>query len=191
MIRPQQQKEQRRRLVMRTLLILMFGFASATAHAGAQTTFGSTTAQSCYQVATFGTSFADMRACDDAIKTGELTRLDLAATYSNRGIIQASSGQLELAIADHTAAIRLNPQSVRAYVNRANSLFRLQRYAEALADYDRAIELSAGAFALAFYNRSFVHRALDQRDAARKDLEQAATLAPEVAAYQQALKGAN
>jgi tetratricopeptide (TPR) repeat protein len=173
---------------MRTVLILTFAFASTSLHA-AQTIFGSSTAMECYQMATFGPRLNDRDPCDDAISTGGLTRADLAATYSNRGIILASGGEYDRAISDHDTAIRLDPQSARAYVNRANTLFRAGRYAEALADYDRAVELSAGGFALAYYNRSFVHRALDQKDAARKDLEQAAALAPDVAAYREALKG--
>jgi tetratricopeptide (TPR) repeat protein len=167
--------------------ILMFALTGASAYA-AETVFGSTSAQACYNQATFGPQLNDVAVCDDAIKTGDLTRLDLAATYSNRGIILSSSGQLDRALADHDLAVQLDPTSVRAHVNRANTLFKAHRYAEALADYDRAIELSAGAFAVAFYNRSFVHLALAQKDAARKDLEQAAALAPNVQTYQDALQ---
>jgi tetratricopeptide (TPR) repeat protein len=173
---------------VRTLFMLIFAVTGASVQA-AQTIFGASTAMTCYQMASFGPRLNDLGSCDDAISTGGLTRLDLAATYSNRGIILASGGELDRALTDHDTAIRLDPQSARAYVNRANTLFRAGRYAAALADYDRAIELSGG-FALAFYNRSFVHRALDQKDAARRDLEQAAALAPDVAVYQEALKGA-
>lgn len=176
---------------MRSFLLVMSFCSSSLVYAGAATIFGSSDAEACYRTATFGPRQVDTDACTAAIKAGELTRVDLAATYSNRGIILASNGQLERAIADHTTAIELDPRSVRAYINRANSLFRARRYVEALADYDRAIDLSSGGFALAYYNRSFVHRALDQKDAARKDLEQAATLAPEVTAYREALRGYN
>lgn len=176
---------------MRAFFILSFSFVSSSVYAGAATIFGSSDAEACYRTATYGPRLVDMGPCDDAIQGGGLTRSDLAATYSNRGIILASSGQLERAIADHTTAIELDPTSARAYINRANALFRARRYAEALADYDRAIDLSPSGFALAYYNRSFVHRALDQKDAARKDLEQAATLAPGVAAFREALRGNN
>jgi tetratricopeptide (TPR) repeat protein len=175
---------------MRTLFIVMAVVASVSAHA-AQTIFGSSSAEACYRAATVGPRLTELDPCDEAIKTGDLTRVDLAATYSNRGIILANGGQLDRAVADHNIAVQLDPQSVRAYVNRANTLFRARRYAEALADYDHAIELSAGEFAVAFYNRSFVHLALAHRDEARRDLEQAATLAPHVQTYQDALKTAN
>ena len=175
---------------MRTFFILSFLIASPAVDAGgAATIFGSSDAESCYRTATNGLRLVNVGPCDDAIQAGGLTRGDLAATYSNRGIILANGGQFDRAIADHTTAIELDPTSARAYINRANALFRARRYAEALADYDRAIDLSSGGFALAYYNRSFVHRALDQKDAARKDLEQAATLAPGNAAYREALKG--
>ncbi len=173
---------------MRTLFILMLLFVSAATNA-AQTVFGSTSAQDCYNKATNTPTRSDVGDCDNAIRTGDLSRLDLAATYSNRGIILSNNGHLDRAIADHDLAVQLNPTSARAYVNRANAMFKARRYAEALADYDRAIELSAGDFAAAFYNRSFVHLALAQKDAARKDLEQAAALAPDVQTYRDALQG--
>jgi tetratricopeptide (TPR) repeat protein len=176
---------------MRTLFLLIACTLSGIASAAAQTIFGSSTAEACYQVAVMDSRLTDVGPCDDAIKTGDLTRVDLAATYSNRGIILANSGQLERATADHNIAVQLDPLSARAYINRANTLFRARRYAEALADYDRAIELSAGAFAVAYYNRSFVHLALAHKDQARKDLEQAAALAPGVQTYQDALKSTN
>lgn len=177
---------------MRTLSLLLIALtASPFCIAGAQTIFGSSSAEACYQMSLMEARVANVTPCDAAIKSGELTRIDLAATYSNRGIILGNSGQLDRAIADHTIAIRLDPQSARAYNNRANALFRSHRYVEALADYNRAIELTAGAFAVAYYNRSFVHLALAQKDQARKDLEHAAALAPNVQAYQDALKATN
>jgi tetratricopeptide (TPR) repeat protein len=176
---------------MRTLFLSVALVTSPFCYAGAQTIFGSSTAESCYQVAVMDSRLTDVGPCDDAIKTGDLTRVDLAATYSNRGIILANSGELDRAIADHNVAVQLDPESPRAYINRANTLFRAHRYADALADYDRAIELSAGAFAVAYYNRSFVHLALAHKDQARKDLEHAAALAPDVQVYQDALKNAN
>jgi tetratricopeptide (TPR) repeat protein len=174
---------------MRTLLFLISLLSIAVAHAG-QTVFGSTSAQTCYNQSTVAPQRSDTAACDDAINKGNLTRVDLAATYSNRGIILSNTGQLDRAIEDHDAAVKLNPTSARAYVNRANTLFRAHRYEEALADYDHAIELSAGSLAAAFYNRSFVHLALAQKDAAREDLEHAAALAPEVQTYRDALQTA-
>ena len=176
---------------MRTLFLLIAFATSPLCHAGAQTIFGSSSAEACYQMAVMDPRLTDVGPCDDAIKTGDLTRIDLAATYSNRGIILANSGQLDRAIADHNLAVQLDPQSVRAYINRANTLFRARRYAEALADYDQAIDLSSGAFAVAYYNRSFVHLALAHKDQARKDLEQAAALAPSVQVYQDALRSTN
>jgi tetratricopeptide (TPR) repeat protein len=177
---------------MRTCSLLLIALAaSPLSYAGAQTIFGSSSAEACYQMSLLEARVANISPCDDAIKSGVLTRIDLAATYSNRGIILANSGQLDRAIADHDIAVQLDPQSPRAYNNRANALFRAHRYAEALASYNRAIELSAGAFAVAYYNRSFVHLALAQKDQARKDLEHAAALAPDVQAYQDALKASD
>ena len=153
----------------------------------AETVFGSTDAQICYRAASVQGQDSDVAACTAAIETGRLTPTDLAATYSNRGIILARGGRLTRAIEDQNTAIQLDPKSASAYNNRANVYYRAARHAEALADYDAAIALSSGSFAPAFYNRAVVHKALGENDAARQDLQQAAKLAPQT--YKAALKG--
>ncbi len=153
----------------------------------AETVFGATDALNCYRSASVQPSAADIDACTAAIEQGQLTLTELAATYSNRGILLARAGQLDKAIEDQNVAIQLDPRSASAHINRANVHYRASRHAEALADYDQAILLSSGSFAPAFYNRALVHKALGENDAARQDLQQAAKLAPET--YKNATKG--
>ena len=156
------------------------------AHA-AQTTLGSTQAEACYEAAAFGGGVQDVDTCTDAINQGDLSRADLSATYSNRGLMWAKRGRLDHALEDQNTAIELNPDSARAHINRANVHFRLKHYPEALADYDVAVELSAGKISNVFYNRALTHRALGDVPAARADLEHAITLSPDNATYAQAL----
>ena len=44
--------------------------------------------------------------------------------YYNRGIAYADNGNLDLALADYNKAIALNPQYVKAFVNRSNVFFK-------------------------------------------------------------------
>ncbi len=158
--------------------LLVLALLTAIQTQAAETVFGPTDALNCYRSASVQPTSADIDACTAAIEAGQLTQSELAATYSNRGILLARSGQLEKAIEDQNTAIQLDPQSASAHINRANVYYRAARHAEALADYDQAIALSAGSFAPAFYNRALVHKALGENDAARQDLQQAAKLAP-------------
>ena len=166
-------------------MLFLFALVVSIEGRAAETLFGTSDAVTCYQAATISPELSDDQACNDAIAAGNLTKSELAATYSNRGIIRASHGHFDQAIEDQNASIRLIPQSALAHVNRANAYHRAKRHQEALADYDQAIALSSGAFAPAYYNRSLTYKALGNNEAARQDLQQAATLAPET--YKQAL----
>jgi len=153
--------------------------AIAPAHAAEQV-FGTSDAQGCYEAATYSPKIADEAACDAAIKRGKLSRVQLAATYSNRGIILANHGELDKAIEDQNTAIALDPDSARAHVNRGNVYYRYNRHNEAVAEYNQAITLSHGELAPAYFNRAKSHLALGETDAANRDFQQAATLAPEI-----------
>ena len=166
---------------MRSILlsVVVFAVTAMPVHAAEQV-IGTSDAQACYEAATFDPKNADEAPCDAAIKRGKLTRAQLAATYSNRGIILANRGQLDKAIEDQNAAIALDPDSARAHVNRGNAYYRSNRHSEAVADYNQAITLSHGGLAPAYFNRGQSHLALGETDAANKDFQQAATLAPEI-----------
>jgi len=154
----------------------------------AQTSMGKSSAELCYQAATFGPAPEDLQMCTRAIEGEDMTRNDLAATYSNRGILWVARGQFDRALDDQNQAISINPDSARAYINRANVQYRLKKYDEALADYSKAIDLSGGRFAVIYYNRSITLAAVGKRDAARADIQHALDLAPGTTAYQNALE---
>lgn len=58
------------------------------------------------------------------------------------------------------------------YFHRANALFELRRYAEALADYDRFIQATDG-HVWALRQRGLTHLALGQRKSALADFDKA------------------
>ena len=56
-----------------------------------------------------------IRYCTNAIRQDDLVIRDLAATYTNRGIIHAANGKLEAALEDHNQALLLAPD-VSTYI---------------------------------------------------------------------------
>ncbi len=167
-----------RSILLSVVVVLVAVLVSARLHA-AESVIGTSEAQACYEAATFRPKESTDAPCDAAIKRGRLSRPQLAATYSNRGIILANHGDLDKAIEDQNTAIALDPDSARAHVNRGNVYYRTNHHNEAVADYNQAITLSNGQLAPAYFNRGKSHLALGETDAAAKDFQQAATLEPE------------
>src|SRR5262249_5315379 len=62
-----------------------------------------------------------------------------AKALSLRGTAYGQAGDYEKALADFSAAIRINPQFYQAYNNRALILLRMGRLDAALSDYNQAI----------------------------------------------------
>jgi tetratricopeptide (TPR) repeat protein len=65
------------------------------------------------------------------------------------------------------------------YFHRANALFELQRYAEALSDYDLVIGGTYGSHVWALHQRGLTHKAMGQRKLALADLNRALAITPD------------
>ena len=77
------------------------------------------------------------------------------AAYLNRGQIFVAQGQHNLAIADYTKAIELEPAFPGSYVNRGTVLAQTGRTQEAMADFDKALSLNP-TIAEAYFNRAII-----------------------------------
>ena len=141
-------------------------------------------ARDCYLAVVDGGTVMDVETCTLAIEHQMLTPTDLAATYSNRGILLARNGDLAAALQDHDRALSLAPDMASVHINRSNALVAAKRYEEALASLEQAISMADASLAVAHYNRALMFNTLGDRRAARADAEKAAELAPETAAYQ-------
>ena len=113
-------------------------------------------------------------ACDQAIdyvSSSADTRAPqaLVGAYTNRALLRLREEDFAGAESDLDAALNLAPTNARAYLNLGNVYLRQRRWAEALAHYDRALELGGAAFAGAHFNRALANRALGRVDAARED----------------------
>ena len=107
--------------------------------------------------------------CNRALERGKLTRKNLAATYSNRGVLLAKLGELERARLDQERAYRKDRRNGQICMNLANAYFRTGDFERALIFYDRAAKLQPD-FTLVYENRSLAHAALGQQIAAARDL---------------------
>ena len=154
-----------------------FAFASETV------LLNTSPALECYRAAADGGTPFDIDACTLAIERQMLTPQDLAATYSNRGILLVRSGDVAAALKDHDLALRIAPEMTSIYINRSNALVAAKRFRAAMEDLERAIAKADALLPVAYYNRALMFNTLGDRQAARADAERAAELAPETAAY--------
>lgn len=168
---------------MKLILLAVLCLSCGAALAQSKTTFGSTNASRCYNESNAPFSDYGLRYCTDAIEKDDLLLRDLAATYTNRGIILAANGRYEEAMTDHNEAMLLAPNMAKIYVNRGNVFHQLHQYDDALADYDKAIELgterSDVALDIVYYNRSLTLIRQKRWDEAKASLEQALEINPD------------
>ena len=104
---------------------------------------------------------------------------DYSEVYNNRGIVKASLGRYEDAVADFGEAIRLKPEHIRAYNNRGNARAVLGRHKDAIADFDEAIRLKSD-YTEAYYNRGIAKAALGQYKDAIADCDETIRLNPDL-----------
>src|SRR6476469_2483202 len=91
--------------------------ALASTGAGAQQPAKATDEQRCTGQAGVAPD-AQAAACTALIDSQRFSKQNLAILHSNRGIAYGKAGDYDRAIADFDMALRINPNHVRAYVNR-------------------------------------------------------------------------
>ncbi len=117
---------------------------------------------------------AAIKACTQLID-GEESKSTKAAGYFNRAWAYRNKGDLDLAIADHTHAIELDPKSYRAFADRGATYYGKREYDLAIADATRAIELNPKEWT-AYNNRGQAYHAKGDYDRALADLSRAIQL---------------
>jgi len=174
---------------MKPILMLASAAALVAAPAAAQElVIGKSEARSCYESAKRQDySNHAAKECTEALR-GMVSQRDRAATYVNRGIIEAGRGNRERALADYEAALRLKPKLSEAFANRGNLHRAEGRLAAALADYDRAIEYGPKEPHLVHFNRAVVREQTGAIRDAYFDYKRASELAPDWPPPQRELK---
>lgn len=99
------------------------------------------------------------------------------AAYLNRGIAYASKWEYDLAIADFSQAIALNPGFAVAYLHRGIAYFHEGEVDLAISDYNRSITLNPGD-ADAYYYRGRAYLRNKEYELSVADFSQAIVLNP-------------
>jgi tetratricopeptide (TPR) repeat protein len=106
--------------------------------------------------------------------------LDSAPEFYNRASMYFDTGDIQRALSDYSAAIRLDPSNA-LYYNDRGVVYQLMRdYEHALADYSRAIELNP-TYVTAYNNRGMLYYGNKEYDRATADHEQALKINPKSA----------
>jgi tetratricopeptide (TPR) repeat protein len=111
-------------------------------------------------------------------RPGRFAGLDLARLHTSRGVERKRAGDLDGAIADYDAAIKLNPKDFFAYNNRGNTLRDRGALDRAIADYGEAIRLDP-EYATPYINRGLVHERQKDYVRARADFKAALATPPQ------------
>jgi tetratricopeptide (TPR) repeat protein len=94
-----------------------------------------------------------------------------------RGRTLYEGGNYESAIADYSEAIRLNSQSIGAYINRALAHTALGKHEKAIADYTEVVRI-APKYASAYDGRASARYALNDHTGAIADYTEVIRLVP-------------
>ena len=106
--------------------------------------------------------------------------LNSAPEFYNRASMYFDTGDIQRALSDYSAAIRLDPSNA-LYYNDRGIVYQLMRdYEHALADYSRAIELNP-TYVTAYNNRGMLYYGNKEYDRAIADHEQALKINPKSA----------
>jgi lipoprotein NlpI len=85
---------------------------------------------------------ANILRCTAKLESLDLSTRDRAMVFNIRGNTYDALGKYDLAIADYTEVIRLLPDFVYGYANRALEQSRKGNYRAALLDYDQALRIN-------------------------------------------------
>jgi len=116
-------------------------------------------------------------ACTKAIASGAYRDHDLAMLYYARGKTYRNGPHSDLALADDTAAIRLDPTLAIAYHERGKMHAQIADDPAALADFNKAIEVDP-KLAIAYVDRAFLHESQGDLSDAQADFHTGHDLDP-------------
>jgi tetratricopeptide (TPR) repeat protein len=124
------------------------------------------------------TSRDDLVTCNRALEQAALSPRDRAATYVNRGILNAAIGRYQEALNDYNEALELDalPQ---AWNGKGNLYHLAERYDDAIDAYERSLELNLPQPQVAHYNLGLVYERMNDDEAAARSFRTALELAPE------------
>jgi Tfp pilus assembly protein PilF len=166
-------------VVATALCSLSIGALGAGAAQASVQVYGKTLAASCSSSAFAGRSdVVSLNECNTALAEEAMPDRDLAATHVNRGIILMRRGLLDAALQDFEAAAKIQPTMGEVYANRGSALVAQDRMTEAVADFDRALQLGVVQPERTYYNRGVAREWMNDTRGAYLDYRRAAQINP-------------
>ena len=149
------------------------------AHASSMV-IGAGLARQCYEAADAEiATVQSLDTCNRAIAEEPLAFDDQVATYVNRGILRAHMADFSGALGDYDRAIRMDPRSAEAYLNKATLVLKQQHDWRAARDlFDAAIERRTRRPEFAYYGRAVANEMVGDFAGAMADYQKASALAP-------------
>jgi tetratricopeptide (TPR) repeat protein len=121
---------------------------------------------------------ADVAKCTKAAKLADFDS-DRAVAFSNRSLLNFKRADYNAAIADSTAALKLDDSLVEALVNRGASYLEMHRPGDAEANFSRALTLAPAHAEKIYFNRAMAREDMGDRNGAYADYAEASKLAPQ------------
>ncbi len=122
---------------------------------------------------------SDLDSCNRALEHVALTRHDRAATFVNRGILQAGLDKYQDALNDYNQALEIEPNLPQAWNGKGNLYFLAERYDDAIDAYERSLALNLPEPHVAYFNLGLVYDKMGDEALAVKNLNMALELVPD------------
>jgi tetratricopeptide (TPR) repeat protein len=121
---------------------------------------------------------AGVAKCTKAAELAEL-KSGWAAAISNRSVLNFQRADYNAAIADSTAALKIDGRLVEAVVNRGAAYLAMHRAGEAVADFNLALTMAPVHAEKIYFNRAMAREDMGDLKGAYVDYARAAQLAPQ------------
>lgn len=116
--------------------------------------------------------------CSMAVKLAYLPS-SRAEVLNNRSVLHYVRGEYDAALADNTAALKLNDRMAEAIVNRGSIYLVQHRPQAAAANFDRALMFNPAHPEKVYFNRAMAREDMGDLNGAYADYAQASKLAPQ------------
>jgi tetratricopeptide (TPR) repeat protein len=118
-------------------------------------------------------------ACDDALKSQQMNRIDTASTWVNRGILEMSRERYKNARGNFKEALNLIPKLPEAHVDMGSALINLQDFAEGAKETELGLQLGSHEPERGYYNLGIGYEELGDLQKAYENFRHASELAPD------------
>jgi len=119
-----------------------------------------------------------MATCTLAVKLA-YTNASRAEVLNNRSVLHYVRGDYDAALADNTAALKLNDRMAEAIVNRGSIFLVQHRPQAAAANFDHALQFNPAHPEKVYFNRALAREDMGDVNGAYADYAQASKLAPQ------------